>query len=111
MKRELQTRLAVMKPDLGLTISQRQGSDQKPLPRKFLVGERVLVLDFRRYTGKWAEGTVTRILGPVTYHACVDDQIWKRHIDQMRGKPQADLETTVSQPTSVLDEDNSKLWS
>lgn len=108
MKRELQTRLTVMKPDLGLTISQRQGSDQTPLTRKFLVGEKVLVLDFRRYTGKWAEGTVTRILGPVTYHVCVDDQIWKRHIDQMRGKPQADLETTVSQPTSVLDEDNSK---
>ncbi|KAJ8029618.1 hypothetical protein HOLleu_29058 [Holothuria leucospilota] len=53
-------------------------------------GEKVRVLDFRKHTGKWSQGVVSKVLGPVTYLVCVDNQFWKRHIDQIRSMHQTD---------------------
>ncbi|KAJ8036764.1 hypothetical protein HOLleu_17396 [Holothuria leucospilota] len=89
LNRELHTRLSVIKPNFGHSISQKQSSKQS-LTRFLSVGEKVRVLDFRKHTGKWSQGVVSKVLGPVTYLVCVDNQFWKRHIDQIRSMHQTD---------------------
>ncbi|KAJ8033568.1 hypothetical protein HOLleu_23858 [Holothuria leucospilota] len=85
--REFQTRLSLLKPELGVFISKRQASEVDSPSRSVSVGDEVMVLDFRGSTGKWAQGTITKVLSPVTYIVQVENQMWKRHIDQIRAKP------------------------
>ena len=67
------------------------------------MGEKVRVLDFRRNTGKWAEGSVVRVLGPVTYQIDIGDQVWKRHIDQIRYKRHIDNGSVYHDQTDMPD--------
>ncbi|KAJ8046067.1 hypothetical protein HOLleu_09240 [Holothuria leucospilota] len=66
LNRELHTRLSIIKPNFGHSISQKQSSKQSPT-RFLSVGGKVRVLDFRKHTGKWSQGVVSKVLGPVTY--------------------------------------------
>ena len=90
MGRELRTRLSQVRPNLGLKLQQSR-APKKDHVRTFVVGERVMVSDFRIYSDKWSEGVVTRVLGPVTYQVMVDGLCWKRHVNQMRGMSQFEV--------------------
>ena len=87
LNRRLRTRLDLMRPDLGRKVFDKQ-SDQKARQdkgsreREFALGEQVLVQNFRGKP-RWLNGTVAEQTGPVSYKVLVDDQLWKRHVDQM----------------------------
>ena len=87
LNRRLRTRLDLMRPDLGRKVFDKQ-SDQKARhdkvsrEREFALGEQVLVQNFRGKP-RWLNGTVAEQTGPVSYKVLVDDQLWKRHVDQM----------------------------
>lgn len=112
--RELRTRLSQVRPNLGLKLQQKQATQGSV--RNLVVGERVMVLDFRVHAGKWSEGVVTRVLGPVTYQVEVDGSIWKRHINQIRAMnqciptqstPQTDQQTLTDMLTREIMEQKS----
>ena len=88
LNRRPRTRLDLLRPDLGRKVFEKQ-MDQKAIfdrtskERHFSIGEEVLVQNFRGEP-KWIEGTVAERTGPVSYRVIVGDQIWKRHVDQIR---------------------------
>lgn len=49
------------------------------------MGHCVLVQDYRIQQSKWSEGTITQVLGPLTYQVYLPDTqtTWKRHVDQL----------------------------
>ena len=97
----------MLRPDLGRKVFEKQ-IDQKAIfdrtskERHFSIGEEVLVQNFRGEP-KWIEGTVAERTGPVSYRVIVGDQIWKRHVDQIREKTHAnrDPERTSSPLTDI----------
>ena len=107
LNRRPRTRLDLLRPDLGRKVFEKQ-IDQKAIfdrPSKechFSIGEEVLVQNFRGEP-KWIEGTVAERTGPVSYRVIVGDQIWKRHVDQIREKTHAnrDPERTSSPLTDI----------
>ena len=107
LNRRPRTRLDLLLPDLGRKVFEKQ-IDQKAIfdrtskERHFSIGEEVLVQNFRGES-KWIEGTVAERTGPVSYRVIVGDQIWKRHVDQIREKTHAnrDPERTSSPLTDI----------
>jgi transposase InsO family protein len=82
----LRTKLDVMKPDLKQSVLLKNPGAKEI--RRFEVGERVIVQDYRSRKPQWMEGVILSRLSPVTYSVEIphgeDFIIWKRHIDQMR---------------------------
>lgn len=67
-------------------FAQKDRTVRRKEDRTFLVGETVYVKDFRASTpNKWALGTVLALRGPLSYTVQVGDNVWRRHIDQIRG--------------------------
>jgi len=99
LKRSLRTRLDLLKPDLRDHVRQKQSEAGKlkfPV-RKFEEGEKVAV---RNYSGpmKWKIGTVVNRDGNLTYSIQVGNEIWKRHVDQIRKCGQDVKATTEPMP-------------
>ena len=46
---------------------QKEGHDNKKVPRSFVVGDLVYVEDFTPSKHKWIPGTVAKVTGPVSY--------------------------------------------
>uniref|UniRef100_A0A8W8J062 DUF5641 domain-containing protein n=1 Tax=Magallana gigas TaxID=29159 RepID=A0A8W8J062_MAGGI len=83
IERKLRTRLDVVKPQLSDRIHQKSLPVEKNT-REFNVGDTVMVRDYRGNKVSWIKGTISRRLGPVTYHVSVCGMLWKRHVDQIR---------------------------
>ncbi len=83
MGRELRTRLTALKPDLANSIKKRTSSLNNKF-RTIEVGSNVLVRDYRIHSNRYSQGIILHQLGPVTYQVRVGDQLWKRHIDQLK---------------------------
>ena len=124
LHRSLRTRLDLLRPDLGVAVSQKQASQKKnhdlhSHSRDFFVGERVLVRNM--LSGPWwLVGTVVERRGPLSYLVQVaNGVVWKRHVDHLRrtiDSPQEEEETAVPDtntddsrliPSSPSDEDQS----
>ena len=84
--RSIRTRLD---PDIAQQVCEKQASqkhyhDKHTQGREFVVGQRVMVKNFRPGP-TYVAGTITSIVGPLTYTICVDSgQLWKRHIDHIK---------------------------
>ena len=67
-------------------FSQRDRTTKSRENRSFHVGETVYVKDFRVSSpNKWASGTVLALRGPLSYLVQVGTDVWRRHVDQIRG--------------------------
>ena len=63
---------------------QKHQHDRHSQERKFPVGQRVMVRNYRQGQD-WIPATVTQELGSRTFLVCVENgQIWKRHSNQMK---------------------------
>jgi hypothetical protein len=93
MKRQLRTRLDIMRPDVGKTVEQAQKRQQtayrsSPQTNEFKEGDLVWARNYRE-GDKWVRATVVKRQGPLTYKVRVNDSlVWKRHVDQL--KPRAE---------------------
>ncbi|GFW26715.1 uncharacterized protein K02A2.6 [Trichonephila clavipes] len=85
LKRCICTRLDFFKPNLRDKVVQKQSSrlDTESILREFQEGEKVAV---RNYYGpnKWKIGTIINRDGTLSYSIQIGNEIWKRHVDQIR---------------------------
>ena len=80
--------------------------DRKSKEREFSIGEEVLVQNFRGEP-KWLEATVVERMGPVSYKTQISEQVWKRHVDQMRNKSYNHTpDTRVNAPKPIVPNQN-----
>ncbi|XP_062606962.1 uncharacterized protein K02A2.6-like [Saccostrea cucullata] len=85
--RNLTTKLDRAKPSLTRTVDQSQERMRSKItttPRKFNIGDHVLVRDYRKGDHKWISGIIHRITGPISYEVEVSSgNVWRRHVDQI----------------------------
>ncbi|GFX04294.1 uncharacterized protein K02A2.6 [Trichonephila clavipes] len=85
LKRCIRTRLDLFKPNLRDKVVQKHSSrlDTESILREFQEGEKVAV---RNYSGpnKWKIGTIINRDGTLSYSIQIGNEIWKRHVDQIR---------------------------
>ena len=108
LNRRLRTRLDLLRPVLGRKVFDKQVKqkfrhDKVSKEREFSLGEQVLVQNFRGEP-RWVEGTVAEQTGPVSYKVLVEDQLWKRHVEQMHKKHAYFMDRTA--PSHAVNQDN-----
>jgi hypothetical protein len=111
MKRQLRTRLDIMRPDVGKTVEQAQKRQQtnyrsSQQTREFKEGDLVWARNYRE-GDKWIPASVATRLGPLTYKVRVNESlVWKRHVDQLKPRPDDDSFFTNNEavPEPVVDD-------
>ena len=99
MKRPLCTRLDLLQPSLRNRVFSRQAEmkrqhDAHSRDREFDIGETVLARNLREGP-KWLTGTIIERTGPVSYRVQVNEQVWRRHTDQLLSSQTRVTEETV----------------
>ena len=90
MGRHLRVALDLLRPDLESVVAKKQflqkdNHDGAATLRQFMVGQRVMVRNFREGP-KWVPAIVKQKSGPVSYVVQISPTIsWRRHLDQMHG--------------------------
>ena len=64
------------------SAQKKERHDSRSRNREVDIGETVLTRNLREGP-KWATGTITERSGPISYRVQVNDQIWRRHTDQL----------------------------
>ncbi len=83
MRRTLRTRLTSLRPALETKLAIREDPSDSD-SRHFQVGQSVFVRNFGVRGARWLTGTILERHGDRNYQVSVGDQVWKRHIDQIR---------------------------
>lgn len=96
--RNIRTKLDLIRPDLANSVLQKNPGHKEV--KGYVVGERVVVRDYRSRKPTWQEGVVIHKLSPMTYQVEIPSTegmvIWKRHADQMRSSGiRTDLERSL----------------
>ena len=86
--RSIRTRFDLVRPDVSRKVGEKQAMqkhhhDRHVRQREFVIGQKVMVRNFR-LGPTYAVGTITNIVGPLTYTVCVDGLLWKRHVDHIK---------------------------
>jgi transposase InsO family protein len=95
MKRQLRTRLDLMRPDVGKTVERAQKRQQRAYrtshqSKEFEEGDNVWARNYRE-GDKWVPASVVRRLGKLTYKVRVNGSlVWKRHVDQLKPRSEED---------------------
>ena len=90
LRRHVRTRLDLLRPDLGTHVSNKQAQqkkahDRKSREREFMVGQSVMARNLRPGPA-WVPAVVVERFGPVSYRVeTSDQQLWKRHVDHLKG--------------------------
>ncbi|XP_054708519.1 uncharacterized protein K02A2.6-like [Uloborus diversus] len=85
MKREIRTRIDLVKPDLHARVQDRIRKDNFQFSdRVFRIGDNVAVRNYRHGDKRWKFGKVVSKDGQLHYTINVNGQLWRRHVDQMR---------------------------
>ena len=79
--------MSLLRPNVADTVvnkqaSQKEQHDKKGRERQFEVHQHVLV-ENPKGDPKWIPGIIVKKLGPLSYEVKVNNNIWKRHVDQM----------------------------
>ena len=99
--RPLRTNLDLLHPSVEDSVTRSQAQqkrrhDQHARARDFILGQRVLVQNYRQGP-RWVPGTITNRLGPLTYTVQVaGGRLWKRHIDQLLETADSPRDSTAS---------------
>ena len=108
LHRSLRTRLDLLKPELGVVVSQKQAEQKKyhdlhSRNRNIFIGERVFVRNMRN-DPCWLLGTIVERRGPLSYLVHVaNGVVWKRQVDYLQktvDSPQEEVATILSRSTS-----------
>ena len=90
MGRKICTRLDLLRPDRERHVSCKQAQqkadhDKRARSRELYVGQPVMARNLR-LGAPWIPGVIVERLGPLSYRVQVESgQIWKRHLDHLRG--------------------------
>ena len=89
-RRHIRTRFDMLRPDSKARVNQEQsrqkeGHDHRAKCREFFIGQSVMVKNLRPGPD-WVPGVIVERLGLVTYSVeTSENQMWKRHVDHMKG--------------------------
>ncbi|XP_062618993.1 uncharacterized protein K02A2.6-like [Saccostrea cucullata] len=105
MGRNLPSHLDLMKPDVRRKVEEKQcevRETRKSVLRKFEPGDSVAVPDYRKDHSQWTSGTVTTLIGPISYSVEVTPGVtWRRHADQLRSSSVPIQEDLHIQPSNT----------
>ena len=85
----IHSHLDLVRPDVSRQVCLKQDlqkghHDQHAHEHNFMVGQRVMVRNYR-LGPVWMPGTTTQAQRPLTFIVCVESgQLWKRHVDQLK---------------------------
>ena len=105
MNRQLHTRLDLLRPDIDAQVASKQtdqkiSHDQHCQNRELMIGQRVMVHNLRP-GHTWIPGKIIERSGPLSYVVQMKgEQLWKRHIDQLREVGDTPVEDTIEQKNS-----------
>ena len=108
LKRELRTRLSLLRPDLNNTVKAKQELQQRnhdkggKAERSFKVNDNVRVRNFTRGKELWLRAHVTKVCGPRTYIVQVGSSKRFVHVDHLiRATPSKDEQRQVEAPITL----------
>ena len=81
--RNVRTRLDLFKPDVTRGVDKRLLQSNNSTLKFFVNDQYVWVCNYRRGPN-WVRGTVIERTGPVLFRVKVNDQTWRRHVEQLR---------------------------
>ena len=81
--RNVRTRLDLFKPDVTRGVDKRLLQSNKSTLKFFVNDQYVWVYNYRRGPN-WVRGTVIERTGPVLFRVKVNDQTWRRYVEQLR---------------------------
>ncbi len=90
LKRELRTRLDLLRPDTAIAVGEKQAAqkwahDRRAKPREYSIGDSVLAKNYRNGP-KWMAGVVVERKGPLSYVIQMEaGALWRRHVEQLKG--------------------------
>ena len=105
LKRQVRTRLDLLRPDLERRVCERQAEQkwqhhQHAKQRELFIGQKVMAKNLRSRGPRWVPGVVVERLGPLTYLVLVDGGLfWRRHVDLLR-KLSTESENNIDPPQS-----------
>ena len=109
MKRQLRTRLDVLRPSVKNHVVAKQQEqqsyhDKRACDRSLDPGQQVLAKNWREGP-QWVCGRILRRDGPVSYQVEIGSQVWKRHVDQLWAyRGMEEVPAQVGEPSAQLDE-------
>ena len=101
--RNVKTRLDLIKPNVTREVNKKLLQSNNSTLRAFDHNQNVWVRNYRRGP-KWVRGIVIERTGPVLYRVKVDDQTWKRHVEQLRDSNLCPPEMETTDDCAVPDE-------
>ena len=101
--RNVKTRLDLIKPDIQREVNKKLLQPNNSTLKSFDHSQNVWVRNYRRGP-KWVRGTVVGQTGPVLYTVKVNDQTWKRHVEQLRDSSICPSATEVMNDGAVPEE-------
>lgn len=114
MGRPLRSHLALLQPDLGGRVKQKQAQqkqlhDRHATDRVFNIGDPVYVKNFS--SGQiWLPGFISEKSGPVSYQINLGNRVVRRHVDHIRRRYDKDvipdISQTVEPEVSIIPERN-----
>ena len=81
--RNVRTRLDLIKPDDTRGVDKKLLQSNNSTLKFFVNDQYVWVCNYRRGPN-WVRGTVIERTGPVLFRVKVNDQTWRRHVEQLR---------------------------
>ena len=111
LKREIRTRLDLLRPDSAVEVREKQASqkkhhDRRARPCEYGVGDSVMARNYRDGP-KWMTGVVIERKGPLSYIIQMESgMLWRRHVDQLRDGvtaiiPESDTDIPVGPDTDT----------
>ena len=81
--RNVRTRLDLFKPDVTRGVDKRLLQSNNSTLKFFVNDQYVWVCNYRRGPN-WVRGTVIERTGPVLFRVKINDQTWRRYVEQLR---------------------------
>ena len=107
MKREVRTRLDLLRPNTNTRVQDKQAQqkvnhDRHAKAREFAVNDPVFVKNFRPGPD-WIPAIVVAKLGPLSYLVeTTDKQLWRRHVDHVKSRSATVIPASTA-PSRVSD--------
>ncbi|XP_054257183.1 uncharacterized protein LOC129005972 [Macrosteles quadrilineatus] len=95
LKRELRSNLEILRPNIQDIVEKHTRGDKFEVKsRSFEEGQKVAVRNYANPNKKWLVGRVVSRDGELNYTVSVNNNLWRRHADQIRSVG-SDVQETV----------------
>ena len=106
MKRIPRSRIDLIRPNVNQKVQkkqdvQRKYQDKHSKAKEFSIAESVWVRDYRGLD-KWTPGMIKERTGPLSYRVQVQQEVWKRHAEQLRHRIDPSVEEKTTEAPELI---------